>query len=298
MARTIYPSDGSIRRQRVCKGEGEHRIWSREEFEGWRLRDARVRRTSDRKVATAFDQARLLRDLAESTLGKLSLDQSRDVVTNVVVGLQSRIANGEVERVEIAPGSGVSVLVLDDSTIRDEVEKQLLSAGHSIAHILYALTFRGRSDHGAGWNSAEDVLAWLYSEPVYPQLRGATAVRPSVHESKWAPRPHGKDPDRVVKASRGDRRPQVETFDLAQFQRSIQTVMVGRPQARHRAEYISWYVLRPLHGQSMVTSAQLGVGVEGALRRIDDIAYLRWVTAMKDMWTVEQFHDEARGLIL
>jgi hypothetical protein len=55
--------------------------------------------------------------------------------------------------------------------------------------------------------------------------------------------------------------------------------------------------LRPLHGQDLVSTSQLGVGVLNCLRQIDDIAYLRWATLMKNIESVAAFHAEARALV-
>lgn len=50
-------------------------------------------------------------------------------------------------------------------------------------------------------------------------------------------------------------------------------------------------------GQRVVLTEQLAASVLECLRRVDDIAYLRWASIAKRMNSVRDFRDEALGLI-
>lgn len=298
VVRTTETAEG-LRRERRCHVHG-HREYTIETFVGWRLEDARVRRSSDNVLAGHFNQDLLRRDLVVSTLERLPRDQTDEIMARTVTGLRNRVRSGDIVREADSKAPGSYRLVLDDTTIRDEVEIHLRSGNHHIAHMLYALSFRGRADHGrrAGWTRAEDVLAWLYSENVYPELTRTIPLRPSVHTERWTPQKHEVHPATISKRDR--RSPTedlIEPFVYSNFLRSIERAMLGRPDAARDAEYLSWLVLRPLTGQQLVTSAQLGVGVASALRQLDDIAYLRWSILMKNIVKIDDFHSEARGLI-
>lgn len=295
--------EGRVVRERRCVSEHKHRLQTNEEFVGWRLQDARVLTSGGRQpggkpggeVTCKFELERLADDLGKSTSGKLSASEVSQIVDGVMAGLRRRINSGDVKfgitdesRKGLARGSKYPML--DAAIIREETEKRLLDGGHTIAHLLYALTFRGDA-----WKTAEEVLKWLYGESAYPDLHQTIPARPTVYGYEWAPRRNGQDPISVAKP--GIPGAVMKDFDLARFQKSITEVMLGRGNAQKHSEYISWTVLRPLSGQSIVTASQLSSGVAATLRQLDDIAYLRWVTVMKGITNVDDFHDEAVNLV-
>ena len=73
--------------------------------------------------------------------------------------------------------------------------------------------------------------------------------------------------------------------------------MLGRPGTGREHEYIVQWVLWGLAGQTSVHVSQLAIGVLDCLRRVDDIAYLRWAAVAKQMHTVTEVRDEAIALI-
>ena len=73
--------------------------------------------------------------------------------------------------------------------------------------------------------------------------------------------------------------------------------MLGR-EATSSSKVIGEWVLWGLAGQDEIASTQLAVGVLDCLRRVDDIAYLRWACVAKNIDSVTVFRDEARGLSL
>lgn len=282
---------GGLQRDRVCTGPAQHRHQTVEGYVGWRLEDVYVRRSADRKIAAAFDRAKLRVDLIDNTLDRIPGGQLENVLAEVVISLRTRVAAREgVELVTHRPSPDLPVQrvpALWDWAIVEAVEAALWRNGHHIARVLYALRFRVRSDRRhKGWLRAEDVLEWLYSDDAYPDLRSDTSIRPSVYTAEWVPQMHETTPVSVVKrTARDGHGRRTEPFDYKKFTSSLNKAFLGRPGAARTAEFVSWYVLRPLHGQQSISSAQLGIGVLNCLRQTDDIAYLRWATIMKNLGT-------------
>ncbi|WAL49926.1 hypothetical protein [Rhodococcus pyridinivorans] len=131
--------------------------------------------------------------------------------------------------------------------------------------------------------------------------------------SKWRPTAPDQYPKYVLKAGRliattsdGERVTQDDLeagakrlveFDLNRLLKSIRLALLGRGKPRGTVEAIAWWVLTDLAGQERVHSAQLAIGVLDCLRRIDDIAYLRWAAHVKAFPQVRNFKNEALGLI-
>ena len=55
---------------------------------------------------------------------------------------------------------------------------------------------------------------------------------------------------------------------------------------------------KPVICRRKVLSAQLSAGVTSTLRRVDDIAYLRWATVAKNFQSVREIADEAHDLVV
>lgn len=86
-------------------------------------------------------------------------------------------------------------------------------------------------------------------------------------------------------------------YNSSRFQEGIRRALLGHPHADQWSVWISWWVLAGLVGQQRVTSSQLSVGVLNCLRRVDDLAYLRWVARMKNIPQVKGLRDEALALV-
>lgn len=306
------PVNAEVIRSRICEKNSGHRWTTTEAAHGPRLDgELYVLRTGDRRPALPWSEDKLRVDLHESSFGELSPAEIEAVISRVVVGLTRKLRKPRgqsiVEMVEVSQPRHRPEIVraIKDTHIRDEVEQALRDRGHDMIGVLYALAVRGRvllsrkhkEIEGTGWQSAEHVLQWLHLDHNYPHLQPEKPlVRPPVHHEEWTPEQNGADPVLVRKQPRSGRRG-IDTFDIDQFVASIQKAMLGRPNAHNHARYVSWLVLRQVTGQTTVTSGQLGVGVLDCLRRLDDIAYLRWATVMKGIDTVEAFHAEAMALV-
>lgn len=297
VTRTVTVPAG-LRRDREC-AKYKHRFQTMEEPMGWRLEDTRV--SNGPRVGDMFARSQLLDDVAKSA--RISADEANRIVDTAIDSLRRRIRDPEVlHRMERKTKGGdmEPVLTVDVDIIREEVQHALRSHGQPMLHVLYAMSFLGRTDRKGtpGWRKAENVLTWLYSPKVYPELKPVDEIqRPTVSIFEWAPLKHESHPTKVLKQPASDGTRRIVSFDLPTFLKSVQTAMDGRPHANKRAEYVTWLVLRPLTGQTLVTANQLGVAALDYLRQVDDIAYLRWVTIMKGITNIQDFHDEARGLV-
>ncbi|CAM5707864.1 hypothetical protein MAUB1S_05183 [Mycolicibacterium aubagnense] len=277
-------------------------------------------------------------------LGRLTEAQIADVVDGAIAHLRYDVVPRMAEPLEgeeydrVAqvrkaqnPNASIDALAsIDDWLVRDAVEQQLRDKEYRLAHVLYALSFRGRSHRKnapTGWGTAEDVLKWLFSDDAYPDVRTDIPPRPDTAIFKWQPTEPTTRPEFVVKRGTEinisvtgsaklilppDDKDQDERAIVwpahvhdrgvvrylnKRFRTSIDQALIGRPDRRHLAMYVSWWVLHDLQGQRRVDSSQLAIGVLDCLRRVDEIAYLRWVTQRKDLRAIREFRDEALGLI-
>lgn len=87
-----------------------------------------------------------------------------------------------------------------------------------------------------------------------------------------------------------------EPFVPDKFLAAVRGALGGRRMGDDEARNVCDWVLWDLVGQEVVLSSQLGAGVAQCLRRLDDIAYLRWVIVAKEL-RVTGIHREAVGLI-
>lgn len=182
---------------------------------------------------------------------------------------------------------------LPDHVITDAIEATLRD-GHGrrfrMAELLYVMAVRGRVDYRQGWAGARDVMAWILSryerieQPAHQ--RGIQPRDPVlITQTNWRPA-------NVLKKHHPE-----SVFDLAQFRQSITRALHGRAHAGTNATMILHYVLGTLEGQRVVHSSQLADGVLVALRRVDDIGYLRWATVTKNIRSVRSFAVEVADLI-
>jgi transcriptional regulator NrdR family protein len=224
------------------------------------------------------------------------------VISDVVANLaerQSELSDPLDARERAEHNAATDAIAIWDVTIMEEVERSLNDASTRIPHVLYALGVRGqtnlahRSGRYAGFGDASAFLAWLFADHNYSRLsRALPAVQSRREETWWSPT-HLFYPSTVVKRS-GERR----QFDFEQFHKSVTRVMRGRSRWVIESRELSNWVMVQLEGQRSVTSSQLSASVATALRRTDDIAYLRWAVAAKGLTSIAEIADEAEDLIV
>lgn len=317
---------GGVRRRRVCKRDASHRFFSLEKLEGWRLDDIAIRQSGGTRFqGWLFDKERLFRDVEAGVIRLLSDAEIREVVRGIVEQLRDDLPDrakpitDEIwDRRELnrSPHMRPQAYIWD-TEVREVVENQLSLSKNRVPHLLYAMSFRGRPvAHRKGWQGAEDVLIWLSEK--YPDLVQREEIpthRPATVTWKWRPTEPAPDrrPKYVLKAGRliattsdGSRVTEEDlevragrlvAFDKKRFIESIRLALLGRGKPRWMADAVAWWVLTDLQGQERVHSAQLAIGVLDCLRRIDDIAYLRWAAHVKSFPQVRNFKSEALGLI-
>lgn len=293
-----------VTRTRECSGSSAHRFNTHEGGgPGRDLRRIAVRQSGSGALApTLFDEDRLLRDVANGVFLRLTDARIQEAVDDAVAGLARRAEiNREFSGDERDHLDGTVEGWIWDAQIADEVEAQLLRRDR-MAAVLYALSTRGRRDREGrtGWSDARDVLGWLQKQ--HPHLSVEQLPSPfPVAEQQWthpgAPAPR---PRMLIKRSQSSNiRERMRRFDYEQFTRSIRLALLGRfeaPDHDRRVELIAEWVLWGLAGQEVILSSQLAVAVLDCLRRIDDVAYLRWAAIIKSIDSVAEFADEARAL--
>ena len=287
-------------RSRRCKANSAHRFKTVERAVSLTMHEVLVRRSGDRQLAEGmFDGERLCRDVGNGVLKRLDEDQVHEVVRRAIGDLESVLASIvhplSLEEQHERPGYGYAIM---DSDIGHAVERRLRRRQNRLPHVLYALSTFGRSNREGrrGFRDAGSVLAWMAQPENYPDLGRHQPLpkRAEVGIEPWQPRhPHHVLPKLVIKRDPANRR----QFGHDQFVASIRRAMIGRPHADRLSDCVARCVLDDLSGQREVLSAQLAAGVLSVLRRVDDIAYLRWAAVAKAMTSVTDFRDEAVALL-
>lgn len=312
---TTQLSKGRLTRRKVqCLASEHHRFDTEEERVGWRLeRDVHIRHSGDDKVQLEpFQPSRLLREVKEAVIGRITHDQIEDAVQAAISRLKQDVVpsalpleGAEYEKLIKATGRSGPIAWIYDYQVREAVELELRKTNR-IAHILYSMAFIGRPMKGkAGWRQAEDFVDWLFATDVYPDLNEIYPERlQQPFHLRWRPKPPETVPVRVIKRegrsgaiSQSGGSGGTVDFLESRFLQSIRYAMLGRPNAKTHSQWVSWWVLHELVGQHTVHSSQLAVGVLNCLRRVDDIAYLRWAIQLKDFHAVRDIKAEALGLI-
>ncbi|HVF19487.1 MAG TPA: hypothetical protein VNA14_04505 [Mycobacteriales bacterium] len=295
--RSRASDDGSrVVRTRQCKATASHRFETVERRGGHSLDLVCIRQSGSGELAKdPFRKARLLQDVRDSVLKRLNDSQVYEVVNAAVHDLEAHLPEliKPLAQEEQAENPGY-VGAIRDTDITDAVERHLRRSPSRIAHVLYALAIRGRSDRRGreGWTNATDVLTWLAEPDNYPDLVVDVPVQRERPVDEWVTGSRPPQPRRVIKRDGVD-----VDFRIDKFRPGIDRALFGRPELRLHAAGVAQWVLWGVAGQSHVTAAQLGVGVLDALRRVDDIAYLRWSIVHKRIESVAVFVEEVRGLI-
>lgn len=286
-------------RSRICKSVPPHRFKTVERAVSLTIHEVLVRRSGDRQLAEGpFDTQRLCRDVSNGVLKRLDEDQVHDVVRRALADLEATLAS-KVH--PLAPDEALArpgyVHAIMDTDIGHAVERRLRSRVNRLPHVLYALSTFGRSNRQGrrGFVDARGVLSWMAHPDNYPDL----GVHPlpeklELEAVRWRPlHSHFVPPKFVIKRDHIRRR----QFGNEQFVASVRRAMIGRPNAEKVTERVAHCVLEELSGQREVLSSQLAAGVLSVLRRVDDIAYLRWAAVAKGMTSVTDFRDEAVSLL-
>lgn len=300
---------GVYERSRIC--DAGHRFDTIEQVQATTVSQVGVENTGRPGLIDRLDPRRLRAELARATFytGVTQLATMREISTEVV----SRIVSGEVKDGVLLPADPDRILrdgerlgdthrglrlLIKDTDIIELVEQVMAPHEHlRLPRIQYALVFRGRNDRRSrpGWDRAGQFLAWLKEavptlEVVLPQRMAL----PGKAEHWTIPATPGIAPELVVK--RDPSRGRV-AFVRRQFEDSISRVLFGRKDALLKREGLASFVLAQLAGQPVVTSAQLAATTLNALRRVDEIAYLRAATTLKGYQQVSSLQTEAVALL-
>ena len=257
-----------------------------------------------RRPPSPFSAGRLRDDLSRAVLRLLPPQRVEEIARQVTADLDRGLRDhardlSEAEQ-EQFPGY---LLAVPEDVIRDLTESALRPRNR-MAHVMYALVTRGREDVRGrrGFADADAVLDWLHQPGNYANLRPLAIERRSdVGEDVWAPPARADRPDLVIKRARGETKGPVDRvtrqFSYPTFGGSIERALAGRARSEHRAAMVAEWVLWGLQGQRVVLTSQLSVGVMDCLRRLDDIAYLRWAVVAKNITSVTDLHQEAVALL-
>lgn len=301
-SRNVFSGYG-VSRQRQCITNSSHVFATVESQPRMGLDRVAVRKSGSSELSDRpFDSERLFQDLRSGVLKRLSESAVREVCDDSIATIERNL--GQLMR-PLRPGESEThpeaLGAILDTDIAKVIEDNLETTNR-MALVLYALSIRGRRDRSGreGWKDARDVLDWLLPRFVHLQLPDISRSVPIPVES-WFPATRAQNPLTLIKRRREDRldgSDRRRDFDYGQFIRSIEQAMLGRRNASAKTEYVAQWVLWGIQGQEVVQSSQLAVGVLDCLRRVDDIAYLRWSAIAKGTDSVTEFAAEAAGLIL
>jgi transcriptional regulator NrdR family protein len=85
------------------------------------------------------------------------------------------------------------------------------------------------------------------------------------------------------------------TYDAALFHKSLIHAFIGRPDVDQMSHCVQQWVLWGLVGQKVVQSSQIHAAVTECLRRVDDVAYIRWSVISRRL-DVDEVLDEIEML--
>lgn len=287
----------AVSRTRVCSVHSDHRFTTLEAPPRESVERVAIRFSDDRLAAVLFDRTRLARDLERYTLGRLDTASLREVEGATIAEIERRLPEVAkpltLEETAEHPGA---LTWIQDRFIAEQAEEQL-RLRDPMACVLFALATRGRLDHDrAGWDSAGEVLDWLQERFRTHRIQ---PLRRDAEEAVWYPLSvSAPRPDWVVQ--HGDPRagrPQKKAFDYDRMLQSVARAFSGRTHREQQTQLAVDWVLWGLNGQRTVTGGQLATGVLDCLRRVNDIAYLRWVVWAKSIDEIEPFAEEAEALL-
>lgn len=316
---TYSAKAGAHKRYRECTADPTHVFETREQPASQAyLKVAEVITALDTEPRP-YESARLSSDL-EYVLGAVLPPASRRYLVYEAENLLLRHMWPAAVRDESLP-SGVSARLTADQiseAIIDVLRREANDSGNGEpkrrtfrrAHMMFAMA---RGNQGSAMRDASEVLAWLdqeYGARVEPLRLGHRLERhydrPRI--DRWHPLRNdaAPEPTHVVflvhtesVSDDGTRRPMMEhrrvPYQRARLERSIRHSLAGTDDHTRVARFVLQWVLWSLGGQSVVRSADLASQITQCLRRVNEVAYLRWCILVKDL-DVEDVWAEATGL--
>lgn len=286
-----------VKRTRMC--DLGHRYDTVERHATDSIDSVLVRSSATQQLIRPFDRVWLLHMVRESVLKTKRWPEGLDVkapVERSIEELEMRLPriSHPLSRSEQAARPRFRTAILD-ADISRTLESHLRRGEFRLAHVLYVLSTEGRTDlpHRNGFRGAWDLLEWMHRPENYADLRTSDLVEAgSAPSDRWWPSGHPPRPERVIKR---DLRSKPE-FGYGQFLRSIERALHGRGLPRDTGRCVAAWVMWGLAGQRDVLTSQLATGVLDALRRVDDIAYLKWASTAKNFDSVRELHREAASL--
>lgn len=277
---------------------------------------------ADADAVHAFDRARLLKDL-HYTVGDVLSSGARRAVADRVEGLLAAHLPPATPRDSSLP-AGVTARV-STALVQEAVSEALRARADDFgasdayrrnyrrAHVMWVLargTAKGRL------SGVPDVLTWLkttYGREADRRGRGFRVERhyQTVVTDMWHPLrvDAAPEPKSIVflllrelpptldsSAPRVRYEHQRRPFERERLLTSVRHALAGRDDHSRVANLVVQWVLWSLGGQPVVRSADLGSQVSQCLRRVDEIAYLRWCVKVKDL-DVSDVWDEALGML-
>lgn len=300
--------DGEVERRRRC--ENGHHLVTHERPATFTLAHVQVSREG---TVVEFDRGKLHKDLEMGVLGLLEPEVITHVVDQVCGDVLTHL------RKELLFNSGSRAVTISDFTIMELMERRLREGTKNrVAHLMYAMTIRGRTDVRSSkrekFLTATDLYNWMIDPDKgnYADL-AVSRVYPlpsSPAEVWWLHRGKPRDNVKVIKPRRLESGSGHTPFRFDQFANSIRKALQGRRLTGHRvphskdkqpndtiSELLAAWVMEELEGQPIITSSQLADGAMRGLRRIDDIGYLRYATVVKKYDQAAQIRDEVIGLM-
>jgi transcriptional regulator NrdR family protein len=289
------PAPLRVTRRRVCERDRTHIYETVEHLAAVRLERLGVRRASDRKVLAggdrrvrvleAFSRPRLAEDIRVGVMNRLPEARVLAVVNDVIAALEEGLPGllKPAEQAERFDG------VIDDVDIVDVVELRLRQEAHETVRALYRLAKRPDKTT----RDANAFLAWLADEGLYSREAIPDLSHIRLAQKWYPPAIPCPQPRSVLDQATGERSP----FDMDWFQLSVNRTFEGRSNSKTNSYCTSRWVLWELAGQDTVLGSQLAVGVGQCLRRVDDIAYLRWAAVAKDLNNMSGLIAEAEALL-
>lgn len=254
---TRRPDPGAVERRRRCPACGE-RFTTTERVTAEHI----TVRKQDGSLEP-FDRQKIAKAIGKSSsVFRIPQADIGAFVDRIVDSLQPEFPGSPISSDAI--GRRVLQILQDSRSVTD------------IARIRFAAVFLGKTSRPGGFKNAHDLARWMRQN--YPQTEEIADFEQVV--LKRSPR-HS------------------EAFERRKLERSIGLSAKGRgtdAHVRSLATKIARQVCEHLDGQPVITSHQIATEVLACLRKVDDIAYLRFAAVSKPLRSVEDFWREVCAL--
>lgn len=318
---TYSVREKAIKRTRVCTGPVEHRIPTVERADvGELLSRTQIGSGDD---APLYDRGRLLKDLHYAIGSILNTRTRRWVVHRVEASLLPLLLPGKTRDPSLPGGvaARLSSSMVHEAVvrvIRDEAKNpgvtQQRRRDFRRAHVMWVLA-RGTGAAGP-FEGASQVLTWLEAEYGREADRTGSGFTVERHYHRvvtetWHPLRSDAAPEpkwivfllrSEVPLADGDAGPQTQfehrrlPYERDRLLTSVRHALAGRNDHYRTAQLVVQWTLWSLGGQNVVRSADLASQVTQCLRRVDEVAYMRWCIRVKDL-DVHDVWQEALGLL-